>query len=296
MDARVVLIVGVLALVLIGVSFVVLAPKPEEMKSPIGKWDFDAHCSWPNPCSHYEVSYGFPLSTDTRSNGSYNVTFKVLDLAWTASGVDLHRLNVTLENPSGVEVYNQSFVANTHLAAGQSWGPVYNGFSFTDDQLQLSPGQNVTLKASVTAEFDEIFVILGNHYSKVEKESNIAVQIHSSTIPPPQSATEKSGFSWTPVISLILLGSFAWVAIGIARMFLSLPRPTSFGSGFRDPGTGRFVSLGAANLAFATVAVTVFFWIMGSIGTPDNFIAYGELLFGGLTGNFPLSAGLSIAN
>src|SRR6266568_4716134 len=144
MDPRFLLVVGVLAMVLIGASIVVLAPKPEPMNPPVGKWDFDAHCSWPNPCSHYEVTYGFPLSTDTGSKGTYNVTFKVLDLAWTISGVDLHRLNVTFQTSSGLELYNESFIANTHLSAGQVWGPLFVDFSFTDSQLRLAPAQNIT--------------------------------------------------------------------------------------------------------------------------------------------------------
>jgi hypothetical protein len=296
MDPRSLLILGVVAIVLIGVSVVVLAPKPEGLKPPVGSWSFDAHCAWPNPCSHYNVTYDFPVSSGMGSKGSYNITFKVVDLAWTTTGVELHRLNVTFQTPSGVGVYNESFVANTHLSAGQIWEPSYGEFSFTDAQLGLGPAQNVTLSASITAEFDEISVIFGNHYSKSERTSNIGIQIHSSTVPPPQSATEGLGFSWTPVIALILLGSFLWVLSGIARMFMSLPRPTSFGSGFRDPSSGRFVGFGAAILAFATVAITVFFWIMSSLGTPDHVIAYGELIFGGLTGNFPLSAGLSVAN
>ena len=296
MDPRSLLILGVVAIVLIGVSVVVLAPKPEELKPPVSSWDFDAHCAWPNPCSHYNVTYDFPLSTDTGSKGSYNITFKVLDLAWTTTGVDLHRLNVTFQTPSGVKVYNESFIANTHLSAGQEWGPARGEFSFTDSQLGLNPAQNMTLSASITAEFDEISVILANHYSKSERASNIGIQIHSSTVPPPQSASQGSSFSWAQVIVIALLGSFVWVLSGIARMFLSLPRPTSYGSGFKDPGSGRFVGSKAALIAYATVGVTVFLWIVGSLGVPDNIIAYGELIFGALTGNFPLSAGLSAVN
>ncbi len=296
MDPRFLLIVGVLALVFIGVSVVVLTPKPEGIKPPVGTWEFDAHCAWPYPCNHYQVTYAFPLSTDTGSKESYNFTFKVLDLAWTTSGVDLHRLNVTFQTPSGVKVYNESFIANTHLSAGQILGPVHGEFSFSDVQLGLSPAQNVTLNVSITAEFDEISVVLGNHFSKIESTSNIGVQIHSSTNPPPQSPTAEFIFPWTSVLALIVLGSFIWVLSGVARLFIGLPRPTPFGSGFKDPSSGRFVSSKAALVAYATVGVTVFLWIMNNLGLPDHVIAYGELVFGGLTGNFPLSAGLSVVN
>jgi hypothetical protein len=288
--------VGVLAVVFIGVSVVVLTPKPVAMSSPEGSWSFDAHCAWLNPCSHYNVTYDFPFSTDTGSKGSYNITFKVLDLAWTTTGVDLHRMNVTFQIPSGVEVYNKSFIVNTHLSAGQKAGPLSANFSFTDPELGLSPTQNLTLSGSITAEFDEISVFLGNHYSKSERTSNIGIPIHSSTVPPLQSATQGSGFSWASVMPFILLGSFLWILTAMARMLFGLPRPTSFGSGFKDPGSGRFVSSKAALIAYATVAMTVFLWVMSTLGTPDNIISYGELVFGGLTGNFPLSAGLSVAN
>ncbi len=297
MDPRPLLIVGVLGVVLIiAASVVTLAPKPESTGPPAGTWDFDAHCAWPYPCNHYSVMYEFPPSTDTGLKGRYNISFKVLDLAWTTTGIDLHRLNVTFRTLAGVKVYNYSFIANTHLFGGQVWGPKLTGFSFTDAQLGLSPAQNVTLNASVSVEFDEISVILGNRFSKVETTSNIGLQIHSSTVPPPVAPTTGLGLSWTPVVSVILIGSFIWVLSGVARMFLALPRPTSFGSGFRDPSSGRFVSFGAAILAFAAVGVTVFLWIMSDLGVPEHLTSYGELVFGGLTGNFPLSAGLSVAN
>ena len=296
MDGRLLLVVGALVIILVGVGSFALAPKPEGMKSPVDNWDFDAHCSWPNPCSHYRIAYHFPTSTNTGSKGTYNVTFKVLDLAWTTTGIDLHRLNVTFQNPSGVQVYNYSFVANIHLAAGQAWGPKYGNFSFTDSRLGLAPAENVTLNASVSAEFDEVSVVLSNHFSKTETTSSIGVQIHSSTVPPPSAPNAGFAFSWASVGPWILLGSFVWVISAVAKTFMGLPRPTSFGSGFRNPSNGQFVSFGGAMIAFASVGITIFFWIMGNLGAPDHVIAYGELMFGSLTGNVPLSAALSVAN
>ena len=169
-------------------------------------------------------------------------------------------------------------------------------FSFTDDQLGLAPAQNVTLNASISAQFDEILGVFGNHYPKTESSTNIGVKIHSSTTPPPQVPSPTFNPSWSLIMPWVLLGSFVVVLSSLVRMLLALPRPISYGSRFQDPHTRRFVGSKAAVIAYLTVGFTVLIWALGNLGTPDNFLAYGELVFGGLTGNFPLSAGLSVAN
>ncbi len=284
------LAVALIAVIMIVGVVVVSTPRSENLRPAEGSWDFTVSGCWAF-CSQYRLNYSFPSAINTSSVGIYNLTFTVRSLQGTTESVQLQRINVTIRDGAGLVLHSTSFNSGVVLRTGQRWEPAGSNFTLSDITLGLQPGQTTNVRAGISVEFDEIAVVAGSHHGKKESISDIGIQVHN-----PSQEALGTPFAlvvpWSIIVPLFLFGSLAWAVSGVFRNFSSIPRPGPYG--WRDPGTGRFVSTGVAFVAILSALGGVLLWLLGVIGTPGHALSFGDMLLGEITNNVGISAPLSI--
>ncbi len=253
-----------------------------------GNWDFAVSGCW-LLCSHYRVGYSFPAVFNTSTVQSYLANFTVNGLQGTTNAVQLHLLNVTMTDDQGYVVYFQSFITDRVLADGQSWGAATGNFTFPDTFRNLQPGQSTTINVRLSVEFDEIAQLTSWHYRHTEKSPSILM---TATRPNP-TPKEEFQFNIGPVVvGVVLVGLAIYAGSALLGIVGSVPRHGDYG--WRDPGTGRFMSSWGAFLAIFTIIGGLSVWLLDTVGAPGIFGSVTDLFVGKITGNLGIAAPLGV--
>jgi len=190
-----------------------------ETQPPTGSWSFTVPgCIWPFPCSHYRLNYHFPSTFNTYTTVFYNVTFYAESLEGWTHQVNLHLLNVTIQNGNQI-VSSQLIHPEIVLNSGNTSKAIVGNLTFTDSQLGLAPGQTAPLAVSVTVQLDEIDYV-GFHYSKSVTMPSITILAHS---PAPLAASSEPS-SPTSLTTLIGGAVIILIVVGLAVVVLSRRR------------------------------------------------------------------------
>ncbi len=275
----------------VGVVLLISMPQPESLRPAEGNWNFSVSGCWAF-CSQYKVGYIFPPAVNTSTINVYHLNFTVINLQGTTGSVQLHRLNVTIRDDGGRILHFKAYNSNVGLGTGETWRSPNSSFTITDEMIGLKPGMTTTVRAEITAEFDEILGVFGSHYGKTEKSPTISIEVRSPSQGTPRSAPFSLNLSLTSIMPFFLIGSIILAATGVLRTVRSVPRHGSFG--WRDPSTGRFVSSKAAFIAILSLVGGAFLWFLSVLGTPNQALSYGDLILGAITNNLGISAPLSI--
>jgi hypothetical protein len=275
-----------------GLAAITLLAFGQSNASPIvGKWYFHSSGCWLG-CGEYNLSYGFYSPIDVDTGAGFNLSLRVDSLPWSAQSILARDVNLTIVSQNGTWILTKLIAINKTLDNGESWGPRYSNFTFTDSSLQLTPGEEIAASITVSLDYSENAIITGSPYPKHETMTSVAVNLFK---PRPANAESSPAVIWNPSIAQVLfVGFLIFAGYEIFARVRGLPRPTQWGSGWRDPATGSFESGSKSWLAWIAFGFVIVFFVLNQFGVPNYLTSMGQVSIGALTGNPDLAAALVV--